>query len=142
MNRKNMLKLAHYLLGGRTKMRFDMEWFCDVAPDQYECGTVACAIGHGPAAGIALLEQEGWWEYAERALTTGFQETHWCFAYFWARVDNTPEGAAKRILWLLEYGVPKDWQAQMLGSAPLCYLDIDTTPEAFRRLGVMEADNV
>lgn len=39
----------------------------------------------------------------------------------WYKVDNTPEGAAKRIEYLIEYGLPHDWRLMMEGAIPLCY---------------------
>jgi hypothetical protein len=45
----------------------------------------------------------------------------WCFGSQWANTDNTPMGAAIRILWLIECGLPNNWEAQMNNQAPLCY---------------------
>lgn len=41
----------------------------------------------------------------------------------WSETDNTPEGGAARIRWLLEYGVPRNAKAQRNGRAPLCYME-------------------
>lgn len=39
---------------------------------QYACGTCACAIGHGPAAGIPVKELEwNWNQYSERVFGMG-----------------------------------------------------------------------
>ena len=37
-------------------------------------------------------------------------------------VDNTPQGLAKRSRYLIEHGLPEDWEGQMRGRVPLCYL--------------------
>lgn len=86
-----------------------------------ECGTAACAAGHGPAAGIAPIRGETWADYSERAFTDDGAAWHWMFNADWARVDNTAHGAAARIDWLLERGVPEDALAQMIGDEPLSY---------------------
>lgn len=66
--RKNLLTLAAYLSTGKTAMQFDMGKFCinahrALGPSQHTCGTIACAVGHGPVAGIAPLEDISWAEY-------------------------------------------------------------------------------
>lgn len=110
-----LLRLAEYLL----MLPDDYEEF---SMDEYstnpgyrgrkpvKCGTAACAMGHGPYAvgaprrrlGAGTLE--AWDVYSERVfgdLTSpafGF-----FFAGMWADFDNTPEGAAARILFALHY---------------------------------------
>ena len=97
--------------------------------EEYECGSVGCAIGHGPLAGIGVEvfdKHEGRWDlYCHEVfidIRSDERAWKWCFAYEWSRVDNTPEGAAKRILWLLDKGLPDDWESQMCGKAALCYV--------------------
>jgi hypothetical protein len=90
-------------------------------PDRdYEpgCGTVACAVGHGPRAGIEALPGELWANYSRRVfgirsggLTRAGTIDHpdsWKFLFIGsiARFDNTPAGAAARIRCYLEEGVP------------------------------------
>ena len=70
------------------------------------CGTVACAVGHGPFVGIKPLKGEGWMTYSERVFTKDRQEWEWCFDGCWEDIDNTPHGAAKRIKILLKRGLP------------------------------------
>ncbi len=55
------------------------------------------------------------------ARTTNNDSWSWCFSPVWQRVDNTPEGAARRIEWLVEHGLPKNWDEQKYGNAPLIY---------------------
>ena len=124
----NLRKLAAYLLSGELKAHFDMEVFSDSCPGGLSmetiCGTVGCAAGHGPYAGIPKEEGEEWPDYIDRQF--GFSDydfNHsWCFDGGWRHVDNTPEGAAKRILWLLDNGLPDNASDQAQQKAPLCYL--------------------
>jgi len=41
----------------------------------------------------------------------------------WKFIDNTSKGAAQRIRYFLEYGLPENWKEQMTGKAPLSYLE-------------------
>lgn len=148
--RANLKKLADYLATGQTAMKFDMSDYCRKPIDpkkakelrvslsymdtvfiqNAECGTVACAIGHGPAAGIpSHVNDAGWWDYTSRAF--GIQPGHeeldddlwaWMFSSEWKDTDNTPQGAAARIRWFLDHDcAPDNARQQMLGEAKLCY---------------------
>ncbi len=70
----------------------------------YACGTSACAVGHGPAAGIPMLwvgaRPESWLEYQSRAFGPDVYEA--LFHGSWSNVDNTPHGAAARIAYVLD----------------------------------------
>lgn len=118
IDRDNLATLAAYLEQLPAKYRrFDMAQFA-VTPraGRYvppakspHCGTVACAAGHGPKAGIPALKGESWTEYSNRVFVdqdADWAAWDWCFGASWARYDNTPEGAAKRIRYLLAHGVP------------------------------------
>lgn len=85
------------------------------------CGTVACAIGHGPAAGIEPLMGERWYTYAHRCFGAGELLFRWLFESDWWAVDNTAKGAAARIRVVLESGIPRSFNEQMRGTYPLCY---------------------
>lgn len=77
-----------------------------------QCGTVCCAAGHGPAAGIVPGERESWADYVDRAFIDEIDDEeawNWCFHHAWSSVDDTPHGAAQRIRYLLEHGVPEDF---------------------------------
>jgi hypothetical protein len=102
---KNLRTLADYLLSGNLKAEFDMTAYAD--PKNYshstECGTVGCAIGHGPFAGIAKGEEEEWEDYVNRAFGTDQYEIFmYLFDSEWKYFDNTPQGSANRILAFLE----------------------------------------
>jgi len=102
--KENLEKLAIYLESGNHKAEFDMEFFVQAANEKAnseawtDCGSVGCAIGHGPYAGVEKYETETWPEYANRAFAAREGDL-WdmIFGSHWARIDNTPEGAAKRI---------------------------------------------
>ena len=129
----NLRKLAYFHLRGieSSPMGFDMavycvrgsEWFDSPGDAKNVCGTVGCLVGHGPSAGVRARRDEFWSDYSWRVFIpfTAESEWDWCFDDRWGDTDNTPAGGAKRILWLLERGLPPDWFMQMVGEAPLCY---------------------
>ena len=104
MNRENLEKLAAYLEGGNLKARFDMITYAENGECYKDtCGSVGCAIGHGPYAEIPKNPSETWEEYCYRVFGISWLSKEWkfCFSASWQTVDNTPRGAAKRIRWLL-----------------------------------------
>lgn len=81
------------------------------------CGTVACGIGHGPAAGILANEDEirryadgtvlvSWYDYARRAFGLDAFRSAGAFLFnsSWKYYDNTPTGLADRIDYYLATG--------------------------------------
>jgi len=134
----NLLKLADYLfelarpnvlLIGVPRARFSMAVFTEDEGwsdgKRTTCGTIGCAVGHGPYAGIPKRADEIWVQYAGRVFGIAphikEDEWEWCFSDKWAGIDNTPKGAAQRIMWLLDKGLPEDWEDQMDGDSELCY---------------------
>ena len=117
---ENLLKLANHLeslpedyehfgMGSYIQLDdLDIETITlDEIPETLtECGTVACAVGHGPFIGIEPLEGEYWITYSERVFIKNVREWEWCFSGDWCDIDNTPYGAAKRIKVLLKSGLP------------------------------------
>lgn len=124
----NLRSLASYLMTVDPKA-FDMDEYYmagegiwqlhsllkDGSLIRYECGTVACAVGHGPGAGVMPTLQDGSWpNYAARVFGANSDPARgedtlvhtWCFHGQWADIDNTPDGAAKRITYMLKHGVP------------------------------------
>jgi hypothetical protein len=92
--------------------------------DYASCGTVCCAIGHGPLAGVEVPEGiTNWDEYCYKAFGTSVDEHawRWLFSYSWFKIDNTAKGAAKRIGIYLENGIPSNYAEQMYGHVPLMY---------------------
>lgn len=109
MNRTNLEILADYLESEKLKADFSMEIYSEDGADYKPvCGSVGCAIGHGPYAGLPKRPKETWYAYADRVFGLPPTEWRWCFSAYWARSDNTPEGAAKRIRYLLKRGAPPD----------------------------------
>jgi len=139
MNRENLIKLATYLEGLPIDYQhFTMETYIGVAegddwamPDmytmgkyarqngglaQFPCHTVACALGHGPAAGILANPSADmigdhiiWSRYSEKFVDHGEEHWSWIFGEEWAEIDNTHRGAAARIRFLLDYDLPAGW---------------------------------
>lgn len=74
------------------------------------CGSIGCAIGHGPYAGIQKKRGERWNEYANRVFG-GYKLDHNLltafFGWAWYVVDDTPRGASRRILYGLRNGFPR-----------------------------------
>lgn len=138
VNRDNLRKLADYLMAGNLKKDFSMAAYCEVglpgepdfdsivSPQLHACGTVGCALGHGPDAGIAPLDDESWNDYMERAFGIPLGPSmdqispayHWLFGFGWTLTDNSIQGAAWRIYEFLDNGIPDDAVAQMDGEAP------------------------
>lgn len=130
-NRENLLKLANFLLefseNPLPNVTFNMNKFSSFSGygEETVCGTIGCAAGFGPYAGIPKNSNEDWYDYTTRVFLSsdsGWNAWDWCFNADWARKDNTPQGAAKRILWMLNNnGIPSNAFAQMHGHEPLCY---------------------
>ena len=126
MNIKNLELLATYLEALPVNyIHFDMDTFLDGVRDsgartwEPECGTVACALGHAPnVPGIPkpLVEGENWYAYSDRVLGLGDKDWEWCFSSDWAEVDNTPQGAATRIRYLLKHPDLEGWDYYGVGS--------------------------
>ena len=135
-NIENLNTLATYLEQlPEGYEHFDMKYYFVVQgrrlaylvsePKLESCGTVACAIGHGPAAGIPIKPEELWGVYCARVFGLSGSAWTWCFGEEWVHVDNTPQGAAKRIRHYLTYGLPEDAEEQRLGDTDYCYATDD-----------------
>jgi len=103
------------------------------------CGTAACAVGHGPAAGVLVPPRfvtklwngyvdVDWHQYSTLFLGNdgdGYPEENlfeWAFSGGWVSADNHHWGAAARIRYLLDHGAP-----------PKCW-DYDPGPYASYRI--------
>lgn len=135
--RQNLAKLAIYLESLPPSYKhFDMQDYadhngvCQLAdsprilaakkPNEFlaNCGTVACAAGHGPAAGIKFARAELrnrwvlWSSYVGRVFGAGEGSCDdengelfdFLFASFWQDYDNHHYGAAARIRYFLATG--------------------------------------
>lgn len=138
--KQNLLKLAEVLetalpTAEGYSFEFDMGWyFYDLDKDgpyggytnhlHNQCNASACAIGVGVLAGIGDTSTHFVSDYADNTFGTNDRNTsegRYMFNSLWEDVDNTPEGAAARIRYILEHGLPEDWEDQMYGNAPLSY---------------------
>lgn len=152
MKRDNLQILANGLLAADIRgVQFDMSVF-DENGDRWnaneitasdcihlskmatECGTVGCALGWAPFFGLKKNVGESWQRFGNRSLIDVEihpEEWRWCFSAAWSRVDNTKRGAAQRIIWLLQYGLPKNHREQMRGEDRLCYTEIEGFCESY-----------
>lgn len=90
--------------------------------EMYEAGAGRLELDGETALGSYILEP--WDAYAFRVFGIHNYDKgpgEWCFSSDWEHVDNTPQGAAARIEWYLDNGLPDDWYEQMRARAPLCY---------------------
>lgn len=98
------------------------------------CGTIACAAGHGPAAGFLIREDEyetetmlsgsksireiDWDAYTQRVFGIAFESPEFLFLFGgdWSSVDDHHYGAAGRIRYFLEHGVPEESDEMLISS--------------------------
>jgi len=85
-------------------------WEIDPVEEVHVCGTVACAIGQGPAAGIPVGHADSWQVYSQQNLVDndapeGDRAEDFLFSPDWQFMDKTPMGVVKRIDILLETGL-------------------------------------
>ena len=140
--RANLETLAAYHERGGGEERFDMKRFFEVRGPGFDlevppgevglehndCGTVCCALGGGPLAGISAFCGETWSTYCFRAfgIYTGGPAWQFMFGGEWAERDNTRAGAAARIRYAIEIGVPEAGHTRrmMLYGYDLCYEEV------------------
>lgn len=142
--RANLRKLAAYVLSLPEDYKpFNMRTYLTVKglkgrafedsfPSQakealgaHTCGTTACLLGHGPSAGIlptgAALQD--WADYAAYFGCHPVGKTRplwkWVFGGVWQECAPTIEDAAMRVQYLLDYGIPVDFNHASPGWAAL-----------------------
>jgi len=127
-HKRNLVTLARYLydLKPDENMKFDMydfahkstpedDWaigpFALVSKQHEDCKTSACAVGH--AVFLFPPLEDNWVEYTERVFgISGTRDGRlrdafaFMFGGFWNKIDNSPRGAAQRIIFALTDGVP------------------------------------
>lgn len=153
-NIKNLTKLADYLESLSPYYRhFGMDSFVRDADDlealvKYakenggvqHCGSAACAVGHGPSAGILFKPSQlvdrwysgeflpNWDSYTKNFISEYCHETtsvehgknmfEWLFGGEWEGIDNHHYGAAARIWYILDGNkIPEDFE-ESLYAAP------------------------
>src|SRR3546814_1402938 len=68
--------------------------------DAHPCGSVGCALGHGPRAGIhPVLDDDTWPDYCESQFGMRWfsDEAEWCFGGAWSMIDDPPRGAGRSV---------------------------------------------
>ena len=127
INLDNLLKMADYI-ETVPQHRFDMKSYRYWDESEPECSSVGCIIGH-----CTILDNEDLprlWsgkidfnEWSEKFIgTKEYSAWRYLFGGEWEHIDNTPEGAAKRIRYYVANGLPENWFEQMDGEEPLSYL--------------------
>ena len=133
MKRDNLQLMVNHLKTNVKQKNFDMGKY-RVLYDLInpECGSVGCTIGTctvldvenvienftNPNGVIDFLS----WSKDFTGICRIEDEWAWCFGSIWSETDNTPIGAALRIEWLLNNGLPENWFCQMYGEEELCYM--------------------
>ena len=133
MKRENLQLMANHLKISVKQVNFNM--------DQYRgnydfrnpvCGSAGCTIGTCSVLDVEnviknFTDSDGRiefhaWSEDFTGLLGGEDEWEWCFGPSWKTKDNTPTGAALRIEWLLNHGLPENWKNQMYDDDELCYM--------------------
>ena len=131
---ENLLKMADYIEKIPQKV-FDMEIFRSGNDEKHNCDSIGCIIGH-----CVILDSLSNIPYDCDYHSNGEKSIDfhkWCreytgihfssysglylFSSEWSNIDNTPEGAAKRIRYFVKNGLPFNWSKQLEGSEPLSY---------------------
>ncbi len=135
---ENFVTLARHLVltvEDRTRDHAGFDMACtaldlstgdDLQPDQVasHSGPLTCSLlGHGPRAGLKALPGETWQDYQARILGAAFDSPleDWLTSSLWRATDNTAIGAAMRLMYVLDYGVPGDWELIRSGQAESDY---------------------
>jgi hypothetical protein len=123
VNRDNLKILSDYLIKGELRAEFGMGFFTRSFNEEMslDCGTIGCAVGHGPYAGIPKQIGESFADYSERVFTTDDNVWEYLFSCGWIKTDNTALGAGLRIKYYLKHGLPSDHEEQIKGQAELTY---------------------
>lgn len=141
INYENLEKIAAYT-EKRPQEGFNMMQYCQDDRGHsvsHACGTLMCIIGDLPAlkGEFSLRSDEvhshvsgqavDWSSYSGRVtgLDDSGDEWEYLFGGDWVYTDNTPKGAAARIRYFIENGLPEDPYGEMEGSEPLSYVDND-----------------
>jgi len=111
-----------------------------------QCGAIACAVGHGPSAGVLFTEDQfvedsyfdektdswkdytrpNWSAYSNQFVSRNTAMWEYLFGGTWSRYDDSHRGAAARIRYVLDGHVPNfanmyDQQARLKFYSPTAY---------------------
>lgn len=131
----NLRDLARYLILNSEKIEaeggvlFDpcQMLFLDHAPQEVAARPPAAMppLAHGPLAGIAPEAGEDWADYCERAFGIRISPPDplclWLQSPLWGKTEPSTKGAALRIAYVLDYGVPHDYVEIAMGQAHTDY---------------------
>ena len=156
----------------RSSNKFDISSFQNrnVSPSQFECNEetelcavgFACAIGIGnpedyhvndSITGLSKFQSGGWNDYSYKIFGVkkmgdisdiGNMIGLWVAHEGWSRVDNTARGAGKRVLYMLENGIPDihSIQNMMSGQMDLCYSDVGESNDKRRKIDISDFINM
>lgn len=131
MKEENLLKAADYIEKIDSKW-FNMSVFRGMVHDResHKCNSVGCVVGHctilDTAENIDVFRDENnhisFYSWSNKFFDVHGIEWQWLFSDAWELIDNTTIGAAKRIRHFVENGLPQDYEQQMSGQKPLCYI--------------------
>lgn len=118
MNKENLLKAADFV-EKIPQWSFSMECYRKGDNTKTECDSVGCALGHltGAFPEMVTFRSGGdinFEKFADDVFELEDPSWMWCFASEWSMADNTQQGCADRIRFLVESGeaaAKKAWYA-------------------------------
>jgi hypothetical protein len=130
IRKKNLQRMADYIKTIEPK-DFSMNLYRDKSNFfNINCNGIGNVVGHCTILdekninknykdefGIAFRE----WGRNFIGLKAHSDRWDWCFSHKWFTVDNTPIGASKRIEYLINHGLPHNWEEILNGYEPICY---------------------
>jgi len=146
----NLITLARYLVVNSGSIRaagglpFGCEDMTGFSPSPAAIATVAQVplppIAYGPQAGLRAQPGEDWPAYVQRVFGVHGHRPFmvWLQAAMWGKTEPSPMGAALRIAYALEYGVPHDHVEIAMGQA---YTDYDSNGFLWEKLGTLPPDD-
>lgn len=130
MNKERLLQAADWLEANVPQERFDISDWREGQLHTPECDSVGCAVGHLTAIDAENVNNNykmfdevimfKVWSMGYFGLDA--KKWNWCFASDWYEVDNTVKGAAARMRYLANNGLPYNWAEIMCGEEPVNYL--------------------
>ena len=130
MNKENLLRMADYI-EKVPQEKFDMDAFRIGTYRTPECNSIGCVIGHCTVLDAKnvmknFVREDGtirFWEWSLdfTGINNDMDEWNFLFGSDWNRTDTTQTGAAKRIRYFVEKGLPDNWLDVMDGKYPIPY---------------------
>lgn len=131
----NLRALARYLVANGeaidagSGVLFDPAYMIGLAPTPFDLADAAPApqliplppLAYGPLCGVEPLRNEGWDDYCERSFGVAPMPPDslclWLQSLLWRKTDDSATGAALRIAYALQYGIPHDHIEISMGQA-------------------------